>query len=95
MAEAVDFAVREIEGRYRGDRGEIQGRSRGDTGEIEELQHEHGALSADPPPPVRSQVREIEELQHEDLASRACLQCLPREAARVQALGLGLGCRVS
>ena len=31
-----------------------------------------------------SQVREIEELQHEDLASRACLQCIPREAARVQ-----------
>ena len=32
----------------------------------------------------QSQVREIEELQHEDLASRACLQCLPREAARLQ-----------
>ena len=35
-------------------------------------------------PPLQSQVREIEELEHEALASRACLQCLPREVARLQ-----------
>ena len=29
-------------------------------------------------------VREIENLEHEDLASRACLQCLPRDVDRLQ-----------